>query len=119
MLAEGLDDAVGAGEVPRSQQARAGSTHVPHADVAHDAGEVKVGVGDGPRLALDGERSLGDAHAPAVLAHEVRLVSQHVEGEGPQALREESDAILEGRDALGERQVEKGARRGNEERGDG
>lgn len=70
-----------AGEVPRGQQVRAGSTHVPHAYVAHDAGKVQVGVGDGPLLALDGERGLGDAHAPAVLAHEVRLVSQHVEGE--------------------------------------
>ena len=119
VLAEGLDEAVGAGEVPRGQQVRAGSTHVPHANVAHDTGKVQVGVGDGPRLALDGERSLSDAHAPAVLAHEVRLVRQHVEGEGPQALREEPDAILEGRDALGERQVEKGARRGDEERGDG
>lgn len=115
MLAEGLDEAVGSGEVPRGQQVRAGSPHVPHADVAHDAGEVQVGVGDGPRLTLDGERRLSDAHAPAVLAHEVRLVRQHVEGEGPQALREEPDAIFKGRNALGERQVEKGARRGDKE----
>ena len=88
MLAEGLDEVVRTGELPRGEEVLARLLDVLQAHVVHDGDEAQVDGRNGVVRGAHEQRRLHDAGADGVLALEVEQVRLHVEREGAQAARQ-------------------------------
>ena len=116
VLAERLDESVGAGELPCGKQMLARFVDLLEAHAVHHRDHMQVYLGNRVGVSAHGERGFRGAQAAGVIALQVKLVSCDVKRKRSQAGRQKGKEVLRRRQPFGQRKVQQHRCRVGDER---